>query len=340
MVIASGIVTSRISFSFGSFEAWPFRRWVRRRNEAIERSRTSSALSAVTTVRRPRSFAGAGLWVVLGGHRAHGAAGATADLARALILIGGVGGNTGRPGGGAAVAGGVWGGARRVAGAGAVVAAPAAVVALGLGFTKSLLGFLLGLTLGFLFAAMAFFFGLAANFGGLAFGLLDAFAAGAALGLFLRQAALFDFARAGIGQRACTGRALILGQCTQHHARSGLRGAAGVAGRPSGAFWRSGGGAVLATGSGAWVSRRPVAADTALAALFDHDLLASAMAEALAHGARLDAWLQRQGFCRDTQSLVARRFGINHSAVLISFVRRRTRRWSSLFGWKAGLRDP
>jgi hypothetical protein len=85
--------------------------------------------------------------------------------------------------------------------------------------------------------------------------------------------------------------------------------------------------------------RRPVAADAALAAFFDHDLLASAMAEALAHGARLDAWLQRQGFCRDTQSLVARRFGINHSAVLISFVvRHRTRRWS-VFGARR-LRRP
>ena len=67
IVIASGIVTSRMSFSFGSLAACPFRRWVRRRNEAIERSRTSSALSAVTSVRRPRSFCGPGLWVVLGG---------------------------------------------------------------------------------------------------------------------------------------------------------------------------------------------------------------------------------------------------------------------------------
>ena len=56
MVIASGMVTSRTSFSFGSFEAWPLSRWVRRRNEATERSRTSSARSAVTSVRRPRCF--------------------------------------------------------------------------------------------------------------------------------------------------------------------------------------------------------------------------------------------------------------------------------------------
>ncbi len=96
MVMASGITTSRISFSFGSLEAWPFRRWVRRRNEAIERSRTSSALSAVTSVRRPRSFCGAGLVGGLRGHRgAHGAAGAATDLARTFIFIGTVGSNAG-----------------------------------------------------------------------------------------------------------------------------------------------------------------------------------------------------------------------------------------------------
>src|SRR5882672_8094706 len=54
MVIASGIVTSRASFSLASLAAWPLRRWVRRRNDATERSRTSSAVSAVTSVSRPR----------------------------------------------------------------------------------------------------------------------------------------------------------------------------------------------------------------------------------------------------------------------------------------------
>src|SRR5882757_2014665 len=62
-----------------------------------------------------------------------------------------------------------------------------------------------------------------------------------------------------------------------------------------------------------------IAANAALATRLDHDLLGPAMAEGLAHGARLDARLQRQGLGRDTQSLVARRFGINHSAVLIWF---------------------
>ena len=56
IVMVSGMMTSRMSFSFGSSLAWPFRRCVRRRNEATERSRTSSVLSAVTSVRRPRCF--------------------------------------------------------------------------------------------------------------------------------------------------------------------------------------------------------------------------------------------------------------------------------------------
>ena len=76
-------------------------------------------------------------------------------------------------------------------------------------------------------------------------------------------------------------------------------------------------GARLATTAATPPARAPgVAADAALATLFHHDLLGPAMAEALAYGARLDARLERQGLA-DTQSLVARRFGINHSAVPI-----------------------
>jgi hypothetical protein len=46
--------------------------------------------------------------------------------------------------------------------------------------------------------------------------------------------------------------------------------------------------------------RGRVAADASLAAFFDHHLLGSAVAEALAHGARLDARFERQGLGRDT----------------------------------------
>src|SRR5262249_42008010 len=60
-----------------------------------------------------------------------------------------------------------------------------------------------------------------------------------------------------------------------------------------------------------------VATDAALAAFFDHDLLGAAMRKTLAHGARLDAWLERQGLARDTQFLVAGSILVGHSVVLI-----------------------
>ena len=90
MVIASGIVTSRTSFSFGSLDAMPLRRCVRRRNEATERSRTSSARSAVTSVRRPRCFStparGAGRGAAgaraAPGRRGRGASSSSASSAR------------------------------------------------------------------------------------------------------------------------------------------------------------------------------------------------------------------------------------------------------------------
>src|SRR6266508_3168932 len=56
MVMVSGMVTSRTSFSFGSSAVCPFNRCTRRRKAATERSRSSSALSAVTTVSRLRFF--------------------------------------------------------------------------------------------------------------------------------------------------------------------------------------------------------------------------------------------------------------------------------------------
>src|SRR6516225_2800852 len=60
-----------------------------------------------------------------------------------------------------------------------------------------------------------------------------------------------------------------------------------------------------------------VRSNPALATLLHHDLLAAAVRETLAHGARLDARLQRQGLARDTQFLVAGSILIDHSAVLI-----------------------
>ncbi len=54
--MVSGMVTSRTSFSLGSSAVCPFSRWTRRRKAATDRSRSSSALSAVTSVSRPRFF--------------------------------------------------------------------------------------------------------------------------------------------------------------------------------------------------------------------------------------------------------------------------------------------
>src|SRR6516225_7195978 len=54
--MVSGIVTSRAIFSFGSASRWPVLRSTRRRNAASDRSRTSSAENALTTVSRPRRF--------------------------------------------------------------------------------------------------------------------------------------------------------------------------------------------------------------------------------------------------------------------------------------------
>src|SRR6266851_3600635 len=232
-----------------------------------------------------------------GSRGANDAAGAAPDLARAFILVGDVGGNAGSARGGHRR-----GGTNRSRG-------------LGFGFAKAFLGFELGLALGLLVLPVAFFFGLAAGFGGFAFGLLDAFLAVAALGFLFGETALFNVADFGVGERAGARRALVLGQGAQHHAR--------IAARRS----RRGGG----TGERRLDRRRlghsrfrrmafcrgGVAADPALAALFDHHLLGAAVAEALANGARLDARLERQGLGRDTESLVARRFRINHTAVLI-----------------------
>ena len=234
-------------------------------------------------------------------HRTDDAAGAAADLARTFVLVADVGGD-----------------ARRACGRAARRAVAAA--ARGLGFAETLLGFEFGLALGFLVLPVALFFGLAAGFGGFALGLLDAFLAVAALGFLFRQTPLFD--RRGPWRRRVRWRA----RCV--HPRSACAAprrnccAAQPARRRDGraGAWRAGPWPPSARRARSFRCRC-VAADTALAALLDHHLLGPAMAEALAHGARLDARLQRQGLARDTQCLVARRFRINHSAVLISLRR-------------------
>src|SRR5205085_7764046 len=94
---------------------------------------------------------------------------------------------------------------------------------LGFGLAESLLGLDFRLALGFLFDPVALFLGLAAGFGGFAFGLLDAFLARAALGLFLGDATFFDFTHLGVGQRAGARGALVLGQGAEHDAGTAAR---------------------------------------------------------------------------------------------------------------------
>src|SRR5207302_717070 len=156
-----------------------------------------------------------------------------------------------------------------------------------------------------------------------ALGLLHAFLAVASPGFFFRQPALLAGADLGVGERAGARGTLILGQGAKHHAGTGTRrrrrrcrsGRRGLGRRRLGGRLRR-----------VRFRRGCITRDAALAAFLDHHLLGAAVAEALAHGARLDARLERQGLARDTQWLVARSFPIHHSAVLIlvSAVRRRT----------------
>ena len=229
------------------------------------------------------------------------AAGAATDLARTFVLVGDVGGDTGRACG------------RRRSGLGR------GGRGLGLGFTKATLGLEFGLALGFLFLAVALFLGLAAGFGGFALGLLDTFLGVAALGFLFGEAPFLHVADLGVGQGAGARGTLVLSQGAQHHAAAARRCRRGGAGKRRRFRGRGLGNHRLRRMRR--IAARPVATDTALAALFDHHLLGAAVAEALAHGARLDAWLERQGLGRNTQCLVARRFRINHTAVLILLCR-------------------
>ena len=270
-----------MSFSFGSFDCMPLQALgaaAERRDRAlahvigIERGDQRQAAALLRRRRLGGGFRRCG--------GANGAAGAAADLPRAFVLVGDIGGHAGcarrrQRGGGAR---------RRCCG-------------LGLGLAETLLGFEFGLALGFLFLPVTFFLGLAAGFGGFTFGLLDAFLAVAALGFLFREPALFDVAHLGVGQRASARGALILGQRAQHHARIAARRVR----RRGGTGHRRLGRRRLGDHRLRRVRRLVrgrIAADAALAPFFDHDLLGAAMAEALAHGARLDAWLERQGLGR------------------------------------------
>src|SRR3984957_8374939 len=189
IVMVSGMITSRTSFSLGSVSRWPAMRCTRRRNDATERSRTSSALSAVTTVRRPRRFSP----VTFAGLGAGG--GRMAPPPRA--------------GGGAPPPPPTRAPARPRSGRGVLA--------------ETLFGLLLGLELGLLVVALAILFAPLARLGGLALGALGGLARDAHMGLLLGDLALLGLAQASVGQRMHARFLLVLGQRAQHDAR-GLRG--------------------------------------------------------------------------------------------------------------------
>ena len=141
-------------------------RWVRRRKAATERSRTSSALSALITVRRATLLLGtsARRCTRRGGRTCAAPAAGT----RRFVFI-------------------------RLP---AYARAPGAAAACVSSPPKRFLATSLGLALGFLVVFAALLLLALARFGGLALGTLDRFAARAPAGLFLGNLALFGFADA------------------------------------------------------------------------------------------------------------------------------------------------
>src|SRR5215831_19308232 len=281
MVITSGIVTSRASFSLASPAACPLRRCTRRRNAATERSRSSSADNAVTTVRRPRRFSP----VVRTGF---GAGAGRATPPRRTV--------------------------RGASSSSASTTTCGRACGAGFGFllAEPLLGLLFGLALGLVVVAATLLLLALARFGSFPFLLLAALALGAAPCLFFGDLALFGLAHAGIRQRVGARRALLLGERSQNHA-GGLgcrprRPCPGAAAPCRGRRRCRRRGLGLRFGFA-----RP---DHAPLHLLHHDRLGAAMAEALAHHTLLDAALrQRQGLGGgDLQRLVAGifRFGFRH----------------------------
>ena len=290
---------------------------MRRRNEAIERSRTSSALSAVTSVRRPRSFCGPGLWVVLERHAGRAAPPGPRRIWRGPSSSSEASAATpGARAGGTAVAGGRRRAGAQRAGVQRCGASPRAWPR-----PRQIASWLRASALRLASSSWRWRSSSALRRASAASRSACSMPSRLARRLASSSASRRSSTFADLGDRPARSRGRSAHPRSAYAAPRPIRRCAawpasrGRARRRLGGTWRA-----------AW--RRParahgfpsrrVAADAALAALFDHDLLGPAMAEALAHGARLDARLQRQGLGRDTQSLVARRFGINHSAVLIS----------------------
>src|SRR5579883_2551541 len=304
MVIASGIVTSRTSFSLASLPAAPrIRRWVRRRNEATERSRTSPTSAAFCTVRRPRRFSPPAPRV----GRAGAAGRARAPRRARTLVVVGLGNDLAQ----------VEGRARglRPGGRGG-----------GLGLRLAVAEALRRLPLGALFrlllVAAAILLLALARFGGLALALLDGLPFAAAGLLCLGDAAFLGLAYLGAFERAHARGVFLRGELRQHQAA----GALGRGGRGR-RRWRRRGAArsnaapahgTASGGTRGWCGggrRLRLHVGPAALHLLDHHRLGAAVAEALLHDALLDPGsLERQGsFGRGDRQFLAGMFRLSHS---------------------------
>jgi hypothetical protein len=143
---------------------------------------------------------------------------------------------------------------------------------------KTLLGDFASLALGFFLGLVTRFLLALARIGGFAFGLLNSFARGAAARFFLGNLAFFGFAHARVGKRVGARDTFFLGQRAQHDAGfRRFRGWRGFGGDGRYGLWRFD---WLGRGRGLGFS---LTTDSAALLDLDHDLLAAAMAEALAH---------------------------------------------------------
>src|SRR6185312_6347515 len=170
-----------------------------------------------------------------------------------------------------------------------------------------------GLAFRFLVVLAADFLVAFARLGGFALGAVAGFARGFAARFFLGDLAFFRLAHARVGKRVRARAALFLGQRAQHDAGRPRRLGRARRRRPGG-----GRGRLHLLGRCGFRTRLGRAADGAAFYLFDHHLLAAAMAKAVAHHARFRARLERQ-----LQFLFARVFCFTHVRALSSCAVRR-----------------
>ena len=193
-------------------------------------------------------------------------------------------------------------------------------------FPKALLGDLVGLALGLLVVTAALFLGTLARFGRIALRAVDRIALRADLRLFLGDLALFGLAHLRVAQRMGAAALLFLGERAQHDAGGLLRRCGRCGGRRCGCSSRHAArehadAARRADGRRGWrlgrlCFTRP---KSALAHLLDHHRLRAAVAEALTHNACLGARLERQRRLRSDAQFLAGTFRISsHSLPILN----------------------